>query len=1618
MLLPTKFFSILLFTCYQLFVSCQFDLDTNSIGTNTSLTYLFINSDSSVQLLPNILTFSDLNANSITARVSTESSLSNPPCFTDSNTPSCQSGSIESLDLSSEAATLFLKSVYYENPNPVHDRTVVVTVSISYHTRGSLPITNVSFANVLEKRDFPILSFRYEAPYAPVYNHEQRPVPFLDGSKFSLSSRGGLFTYLFVCVYTQTGLESLSVDTNLPNTNSPVTSISQDRVCSDLSFNSIDNTTLLQTFSAFSYSEKTANVSNYNDRVVSVSVDSYTNTGDPLYFNITYRVPPTPISIHTSPVVYYENVATQAAAPDISSVRMSDVINVTRQLPEDGKLITSLLLRSNSSHIPMVNLWNDQLCSTNRYSHPVHKFQFCSDEQFFFDLELTANFVQKFGLTKDTIVIEGLELNIFNATKEESYGFLTLIGSTTQTPDANHFSIWFKNAPGELMGCPLEIINGPFVDYQICLTGSESLIQFGYSGLAPEHHEVTVSYPTDGAFRLDDWNFVSVSVRRDSIDFLLNEVVLEPSEFYWFDEDENDNSTQIPVHLYSSSYPSAITNIYILGKDRGFIGELTGVVVDQFYIPAGEAHCMFSCIEGFYLNEAIIATLQQQGLEVEFVRQSIEVTGNMSLADVSFILQNVLYNTPMNSSRAYRHISVTASDDTFSATELTRISHQCTEGSCFNNTYCYTTDNSAECLCKEGYLDASTNGNMSLCKHPMDCSYLNGGCSALEKCVRTSEEVRYCKDECASAPCLNNGTCTAITLTQYNCICVGEFYGAECMCRNSCLSQDCSPGECIDFCDGSFICTTSESSSLLPTPSPTILPASSTSYVSSSGFAAVQSTYSPLYTAITTFISSSLSSQIPYSSPAVTETVSSLLIASQTATTGSSVVDASPSSVRISASSAIPSSSLQTDTLIQESTQLISASSVPQSSTPVIAMATSSVQLIQSSSLLASQYSQVASYVSSSQLTTSDSIVQPISSTAGVLLQTSNLLPSASTDDFLFPDISDTSQVVQSSSVVITSSLEIPSSSVVEVFTSSLEIPSSSRVEVITSSSVIPSSSLVEVITSSQVIPSSSVVEVITSSLEIPSSSVVEVSTSSLEIPSSSRVEVITSSSVIPSSSLVEVITSSQVIPSSSVVEVITSSLEIPSSSVVEVSTSSLEIPSSSRVEVITSSQVIPSSSVVEVITSSQVIPSSSVVEVITSSQVIPSSSVVEVITSSQVIPSSSVVEVITSSQVIPSSSVVEVITSSQVIPSSSVVEVITSSQVIPSSSVVEVITSSQVIPSSSVVEAITSSQVIPSSSVVEVITSSQVIPSSSVVEVITSSQVIPSSSVVEVITSSQVIPSSSVVEVITSSQVIPSSSVVEVITSSQVIPSSSVVEVITSSQVIPSSSVVEVITSSQVIPSSSVVEVITSSQVIPSSSVVEVITSSQVIPSSSVVEAITSSSPSSSVEEVITSSQYSSVASSVSVIQTPSAGDVTASPPDPDSSVPSLFADATSSSMPQSVVSSVLSSGELVASSAATPSSSLIAESSIAPSSTSVTQSTAQPEPRSNAAIGIGVALGIFLLILVIIAAITLVIALFLFRMNRFQYLDPTKSFDKPDSTSPAQITAVYKNEDSLLLN
>ena len=135
----------------------------------------------------------------------------------------------------------------------------------------------------------------------------------------------------------------------------------------------------------------------------------------------------------------------------------------------------------------------------------------------------------------------------------------------------------------------------------------------------------------------------------------------------------------------------------------------------------------------------------------------------------------------------------------------------------------FATESADICLCKEGYLDASAEGNMSVCKHFMDCSYMNGNCSELPAySVQVGEEVRECEDVSDSSPCLNDGTCNIITVSEYRCDCIGEFYGFDCECRNSCLVQNCSSGSCIDYCNGSFICKSPPSSSI-PIPTSSLL---------------------------------------------------------------------------------------------------------------------------------------------------------------------------------------------------------------------------------------------------------------------------------------------------------------------------------------------------------------------------------------------------------------------------------------------------------------------------------------------------------------------------------------------------------------------------------------------------------------------------------------------------------------------------------------------------------------------------------------------------------------------------------------------------------------------------
>ncbi|KAI6655934.1 Kinesin heavy chain isoform 5A-like [Oopsacas minuta] len=1543
MVSPKIIFSLVLFSICLYSVKCQLDLDTNTPGTNTSLIYLYINSDSTLRLFPSVsLSIPDFRPNTATVTVSTPTISSNFPCFMEINSLSCKSANLSSSsDISIESAITFLQSLYYRNTAAIENRIVDVEVVVSYQNNNEDRALNTltETASLLETRDTPVISFKDGYEYAPVYRHKFRPVFFLDGTNFTISSAGGLYTSLLVCVFTQSELEAISVNNDHPLVDSPITINEIDRVCSRLNFSPINDTTLLEVFSVFSYTEKTDMIDNYNDRVISISVDAGFNIGYPLLFNITYymAIIPTPIYVETLPVVYYDDVAELYVA-SLSSVRMSDVMNITRQSPTDLNPITSLLLQSNSSHVAKVTLWNDQQCSSTWLSHPVYKFDFCSDQQFFFDLELTTLFLLKFGVKVETITVDGKELKIYSTENKPAYGFITLIGSETQSPDANHFSVWFKNAPGELGGCPLEITNGLVVDYQICLTGSEDNIEFWYSGLAPDHHEVRVTYPTQGAFRLDDWNFVSVSVTNISVYLLLNEIELAPSEFYWFDELGEDFYTQIPVHLYSTSRDDA-TEIYILGKDRGFIGEVTGVIVDQFFITTGEAHCMFSCIEGFYMNETIIGILQQKGLQITFVRESFEVTGNMSIIDINYILQNLYYLTPNDSSTTYRLIAASASDDMFYSTGVTRISGRCSD--CFDHSHCYATEHLSMCLCERGYFDASIDGDMSVCKHPMDCTYLNGGCSELEQCIQIDDEVRECVDACDSFPCLNNGACSIVNVTHYECACPGEFYGVDCECRNSCLVQDCSPGVCLDFCNGSYICLT-KSSSVIPTMSSTFPPATSSSL---------------LFT----------------TSQAVTSMFSSSLISESTSLQESSLVQTSvlatsslqPSSSNIESSPSVTSSLKESSTssfVITSSMAVVSSTVV--STTPPVSSTVSDVMT--SSQVVSSTVIDVTS--SDSVIPTSSQI--PFSSTADILMSSQRL--SSSTADILTSSL-----ILPSSTVDIFTSSQIPSSSTVDIQTSS-QIPSSSTVDIFTSSQI-PSSSTVDIQTSSQ-IPSSSTVDIFTSS-QIPSSSTVDILTSS-QIPSSSTVDIQTSSQI-PSSSTVDIFTSSQ-IPSSSTVDILTSS-QIPSSSTVDIQTSS-QIPSSSTVDIFTSSQI-PSSSTVDIQTSSQ-IPSSSTVDIFTSSQ-IPSSSTVDILTSSQ-IPSSSTVDIQTSSQ-IPSSSTVDIFTSSQ-IPSSSTVDIFTSSQ-IPSSSTVDILTSSQ-IPSSSTVDIQTSSQ-IPSSSTVDIFTSSQ-IPSSSTVDILTSSQ-IPSSSTVDIQTSSQ-IPSSSTVDIFTSSQ-IPSSSTVDIFTSSQ-IPSSSTADLLTSSQ-IASSSTADILTSSQ-LASSSTADILTSSE-IPSSSTADILTSSQ-IPSSSVVSLSSTD---------IVESTTSTSTSVVSVPSVMSSSIIISATSTPSQSVSSILESTQSSPETSSsedisnTVISITAEPSVIISNTEIESSSVTVQPSTIP-----TDSTTQlPAFSVQTAIGVGV--GIFILILVIIFAIALIIALFLVRMNDSRGLDPTKDFDGPEATSPAQITAVFKNRE-----
>ena len=132
MVLSNFILSLFLIAIYSYNVNCQLDLDTNSLGEDANLTFVYINSNSALRLFPFAsLSISNIVADSVGVTVSTEGVQTQKPCFTQSNTPPCETDS-NTVNLNVNTAQSLLQNIYYENSDPSDGRLVVVTVTVRY----------------------------------------------------------------------------------------------------------------------------------------------------------------------------------------------------------------------------------------------------------------------------------------------------------------------------------------------------------------------------------------------------------------------------------------------------------------------------------------------------------------------------------------------------------------------------------------------------------------------------------------------------------------------------------------------------------------------------------------------------------------------------------------------------------------------------------------------------------------------------------------------------------------------------------------------------------------------------------------------------------------------------------------------------------------------------------------------------------------------------------------------------------------------------------------------------------------------------------------------------------------------------------------------------------------------------------------------------------------------------------------------------------------------------------------------------------------------------------------------------------------------------------------------
>uniref|UniRef100_A0A8C8RY53 Protein eyes shut homolog n=1 Tax=Pelusios castaneus TaxID=367368 RepID=A0A8C8RY53_9SAUR len=126
-------------------------------------------------------------------------------------------------------------------------------------------------------------------------------------------------------------------------------------------------------------------------------------------------------------------------------------------------------------------------------------------------------------------------------------------------------------------------------------------------------------------------------------------------------------------------------------------------------------------------------------------------------------------------------------------------------GSCFNKPGGY------HCLCPPGFTGKVHYLNINQLPHRSNLplvfcilKLLHSPCDYLSSlfCFSSGNRCEVNIDECISAPCLNQGSCTD-DINFYKCHCKRGFIGTNCETNvDECLPEPCLHGRCVDFVDG------------------------------------------------------------------------------------------------------------------------------------------------------------------------------------------------------------------------------------------------------------------------------------------------------------------------------------------------------------------------------------------------------------------------------------------------------------------------------------------------------------------------------------------------------------------------------------------------------------------------------------------------------------------------------------------------------------------------------------------------------------------------------------------------------------------------------------------------